>query len=431
MQEETKLNKYDYLDLIYEEPYKIGQWLGFDLLTELHNDWLQDMIFGEDDETLLAHRGSYKTTCLSVAFTLIMITFPNKNIIFTRKTDDDVKEIIKQTGKMLQSTLIKHIVYKIYGIELKLLEESAFNITTNLMTAAKGASQLLGAGIKTSLTGKHADLVFTDDIVNVKDRISKAERDLIKIQYQELQNIKNRDGRIFNTGTPWHKEDTIATLMPNKKVYDCYSTGLIPREVLEKVRQSMTPSLFSANYEMKHIADAEALFTNPTFATAELLKELNTTAEVLISNGIGHIDASYGGEDGTAFTIAKKLRDGRIVMLGKRWNKHINLCLGEIKALYDYFKVGTIYCERNADKGYLKDELLKNGFIADDYHESTNKFIKISTYLKKQWANVIWLEDTDPDYINEILDYTENAEHDDAPDSAASILRELNDGWLI
>lgn len=419
--QEKELTKYDYLDLIYEEPYKIGQWLGFNLLTELHNEWLKDMIFNPNDETLLAHRGSYKTTCLSVAFALIMIIFPNKNIIFTRKTDDDVKEVIKQTAKMLKSPLIRYIARKIYEKDLVLIEESAFSITTNLMTATKGASQILGAGIKTSLTGKHADLVFTDDIVNVKDRISKAERDLIKLQYQELQNIKNRDGRIFNTGTKWHKQDAIEELMPNKKIYDCYSTGLIPRSTLENIRQSMTPSLFAANYELKHIADAEALFTNPTF----------TNDSKLIENGIGHIDASYGGEDGTAFTIAKKQKDGKIVMLGKRWNKHINLCLGEIKALYDYYKVGTIYCERNADKGYLKDELLSNGFIADDYHESTNKFIKISTYLKKQWVNVLWLEETDPDYINEILDYTENAEHDDAPDSAASILRELNDSWLI
>lgn len=419
--QEKELTKYDYLDLIYEEPYKIGQWLGFDLLTELHNEWLQDMIFGEDDETLLAHRGSYKTTCLSVAFALIMITFPNDDTIFTRKTDDDVKEIIKQTGKILKHPLMKYIVFKIYGVDLKLVEENAFSITTNLMTSSRGSSQLLGAGIKTSLTGKHAKRIFTDDIVNVKDRISKAERDLIKLQYQELQNIKNRDGRIFNTGTKWHKQDAIEELMPNVKIYDCYSTGLINREKIEEIRQSMTPSLFAANYELKHIADGDALFTNPTF-----INECE-----LIENGIGHIDASYGGEDGTAFTIAKKQKDGKIVMLGKRWNKHINLCLGEIKAMYDFYKVGTIYCERNADKGYLKDELLSNGFIADDYHESTNKFIKISSYLKKQWVNVLWLEETDPDYINEILDYTENAEHDDAPDSAASILRELNDSWLI
>ena len=55
-----------------------------------------------------------------------------------------------------------------------------------------------------------------------------------------------------------------------------------------------------------------------------------------------------------------------------------------------------------------------------------NKFIKISTYLRKYWHLIIWLEDTDKEYIAEILDYTENAEHDDAPDSAASLLRTLS-----
>ena len=209
MQEE-KLTKYDYLDLIHEEPYKIGHWLGFTDLTELHNEWLKDMIFGEDDETILSHRGSYKTTCVSLAFALKMIVKPNRTTIFIRKADDDVKEVINQVSKILNSFLIRYIVRKIYGIDLVLLEDSAFAITTNLMTSTRGASQLLGLGIKTSITGKHADDVFTDDIVNIKDRISKAERDLIKTSYMELQNIKNRGGRIFNTGTPWHKEDAIS-----------------------------------------------------------------------------------------------------------------------------------------------------------------------------------------------------------------------------
>ena len=54
-----------------------------------------------------------------------------------------------------------------------------------------------------------------------------------------------------------------------------------------------------------------------------------------------------------------------------------------------------------------------------------NKYIKISSYLKAYWNKIEWLEDTDPDYMNEILDYTENAEHDDSPDSAASMIRKF------
>ena len=59
------------------------------------------------------------------------------------------------------------------------------------------------------------------------------------------------------------------------------------------------------------------------------------------------------------------------------------------------------------------------------YHESMNKFVKISTYLRKHWKNIVWFEETDPEYINEILDYSEFAEHDDSPDSAASLIRKL------
>jgi hypothetical protein len=345
---------------------------------------------------------------------------PNKNIIFLRKTDDDVKEVLRQVSKIMDSALYRFFVNKLFGVSLKFTEISSFNLTTNLTTSAKGASQLLGLGIKSSITGKHADIVITDDIVNIRDRISKAERDLIKTSYMELQNIKNRGGRIINTGTPWHKEDAIS-IMPNKFTYDCYSTGIIDRLVLENIRQSMTPSLFAANYELKHIADSEALFDAPRF----------TNDEKSLENGVCHIDASYGGADGTAFTGIKLCKD-KFTVLGKRWNKHVDDCLSEIEALQEHFKLGSYRCEKNADKGYLAKELRRRGKIVYAYSENMNKFIKISTYLRKEWPNILFLESTDPDYINEILDYTENAEHDDSPDSLASIIRELTgkNKWL-
>ena len=74
-----------YIDLIIDEPYKIGHWVGFNDLTSLHNEWIQMMMFSKDDETLLAHRGSYKTTCLSIAIALLMLLKPNMTIIFLRK----------------------------------------------------------------------------------------------------------------------------------------------------------------------------------------------------------------------------------------------------------------------------------------------------------------------------------------------------------
>lgn len=407
--------KQEILDLLWNEPYKIGHWVGFKDLTTLHNEWLRSFLYANDDQTLLAHRGSYKTTDLSLFLALHTVEKPNENVMFFRKTDDDVTEVIIQSQKILKSGAMKEIVRQLYGTELELLKENTSEIHTNLCTSTRGVSQVVGLGIGTSITGKHADIVVTDDIVNIKDRISKAERDKTKIQYMELQNICNRGGRFINTGTPWHKEDAIS-IMPNVIKYDCYSTGLIKRDKLEELRHSMSDSLFAANYELKHIADKDAMFKEPIF----------TADETLIYDGFAHIDAAYDGEDGTAFTIFKKYEDGKIIGFGKRWDKHVDDCIEQIKMYHNRFRAGTIECEDNADKGYLRKELKGMGLPVHGYHESMNKFMKISTYLRKNWKNIIWLEETDPEYINEILDYSETAEHDDSPDSAASLLRKMD-----
>lgn len=402
------------LDLLWNEPYKIGHWVGFKDLTTLHNEWLRSFLYADADQTLLAHRGSYKTTDLSLFLAIHTVIKPNENVMFFRKTDDDVTEVLTQSQKILKSGSMQKIVFDLYDTELQLLKENNSEIHTNLCTSTKGISQVVGLGIGTSITGKHADIVITDDIVNLKDRVSKAERERTKIQYMELQNIRNRGGRFINTGTPWHKEDAIS-IMPNVRKYDCYSTGLITRDKLEDLRQSMSDSLFAANYELKHIADKDAMFKEPKF----------TKEKELIYGGFAHIDAAYDGADGTAYTIMKKLSDGRIIGLGKRWDKHVDDCIGEIGVYHKMLRAGSVSCEKNADKGYLAKELRGLGYSVTTYSETMNKFVKISTYLRSNWKNIIWLEDTDPEYINEILDYSENAEHDDSPDSAASLLRKM------
>ena len=399
--------------LLLNEPVKIGYAVGFDKLTALHNRWIIDMIRGTQDKTLQAHRGSYKTTCVSIALACIFVLLPNKKTLFLRKTDADVKEVIRQVRNILLSPPMQEAARLIHGKDMVLITQTASELSSNLPGDSKGTSQIVAMGINGSITGKHFDRIFTDDIVNVQDRTSKAERDRTKIVYQELQNIRNRGGRIFNTGTPWSKDDCFS-LMPNIERYDCYSTGLISEEQLQVIREAMTASLFAANYELRHIASDDVIFTSPQTGADPALAE----------QGICHIDASYGGEDGTAFTICKK-SCGKYYIYGRLWQKHVDDCLPEIIRLRNAFNAGIIYCERNADKGYLAKTLRDKGERADTYQESTNKFVKITSYLKSEWKNVVFVAGTDAEYINQICDYTENAEHDDAPDSAASIVRKL------
>lgn len=394
-------------------PYALGHMIGFTKLTPLHNEWIKRMTSGEEDETLQAHRGSYKTTCVSLALAIIMVTKPKKKIMFMRKTDTDTKEIIAQVKKILLSPYMQAFAMAIHDKPLILVKASATEITTNLTDDPRGTSQLFSIGIGGSLTGKHFDIIFTDDIVNIEDRTSKAERERTKLMYQELQNVKNRGGRIFNTGTPWHKEDAF-TLMPEPVKYDCYQTGLISEEELAELRERLTASLFAANYELKHIAADDVIFANPV-----------TGADPsLVEQGICHIDAAYGGEDSTAFTACKK-RDGKYYILGRIWRKHVDDCEDECISIRKAINAGKIYCEDNGDKGYLAKDLRSKGERVVRYHEDMNKFLKITSYLKAVWKDVVFVAGTDPEYINQICEYNENADHDDAPDSASSIVRVL------
>lgn len=400
-----------WLKLVRYNPKAFGIEAGFKDLGEIHNDWLKSFLFSKDDFTLQAHRGSYKTTCLAIAIALIIVLYPSKNIIMVRKADDDVKEIVMQVKKILKSDMVKSLIWVLYRTELMLTTSSVYEIDTNLKTSPRGASQLVGLGSKTSITGKHADIVITDDIININDRISQAERERTKLTYQELENVKNKGGRFINTGTPWHKEDAFV-LMKNINRFDCYSTGILKPADIQDKREKMTPSLFAANYELKHIADEDTLFSNPVVDDGA-----NTE---LIYDGICHVDASYGGGDNTAFTILKEQADGKIYVYGMLSEKHVDDCLEFIEGKRKLYRAGTLYLESNADKGYLAEKI---STPINLYHEATNKYIKISTYLRERWKDIIFTADTDKEYINQVLDYSENAEHDDAPDSLASLLR--------
>lgn len=403
---------------LIEHPAEFGRRVGFTKLRDdLHGEWIKQMLWRDTDQTKQAHRGSYKTSCLEVAMALLCMTQRDKNVIFLRKTDNDVAEVMQAVQSILLHPLTQAVSQVMTGKPLELYTATNKKITTSYYAHPGGAPQILGIGVGGSLTGKHGDIIITDDIVNRLDRQSRAERERTKLIYQELQNLRNPGGRFINTGTPWHKEDAFS-LMPMPEKWDCYQTGLLSKQKIEELRMQMAPSLFAANYELRHIASDGALFDT----SRPIVPEENEEGVHLLRNGIAHIDAAYGGEDGTAFTCCQMV-GGKIYIYGKLWQSHVDTVLNMALAEANRLMCGPVYCELNGDKGYLSKEIRNRGGYAFGYTESQNKYIKISTYLKKWWSNVVFVKGTDPAYIEQIMDFTDSAEHDDAPDSAATCCR--------
>lgn len=403
----------DALHFLLDHPVQAGKWCGFTKLQEqLHGPWIQNMVCGQGDATLLAHRNSYKTTCLTLAIALRMILYPRQNILFFRKTDDDVLEVIRQVRTLMTSAPMRILSARIWGEAVLPLRGDMHQITTTAYQAPRGAPQLLGMGIGSSLTGKHADILFTDDIVNLQDRISPAERQRTKEVYMELQNIRIPGGRLLNTGTPWHPEDAIS-LMPAPQRFNVYETGLFTPDQISGLKAAMSPSLFAANYELRHTPAEDALFSSLPPQGEE---------DALVLDGIAHVDAAYGGEDQCALTLGQ-LRGDTLYLMGQLRPGHVDQHLNRWLDLCREMRCAPIHVETNGDKGYLAREIRRRGMAVRLYAERMNKGVKIATYLRGWWPKIRFTKSTDEGYIRQILDYTEHAVHDDAPDSAACICR--------
>lgn len=400
------------LKTLKEHPSVFLRMVGFERKCEVYDEWMKMMVFGKDDETIQASRGTGKTTCVSGALSEIMFLYPSDKIAFMRKTDIDVKEVISQVRKMLEHPSTKALTQIIWGRPVELTVSTQSELSTNLNNDPRGAAQLIGMGISGSITGKHFDRIFTDDIVNTRDRASRAERERTKLVYMELQNVKNRGGRIFNTGTPWHISDAFS-VMPEAKKWDWRSLPeIISEEEAAHIKARMTPSLWAANYELRHIPSDDVIFTDP----------ITGADQSMVEGGEAHVDAAYYGEDYTAFTACQK-HDGKYYVYGRIWRKHVEDVTPFIIQEIERLRLTRLHMEDNADKGYALVPFRKAGIKCIPYHESMNKYIKCVTYGKTAWPDVVFVRGTDEAYIDQICDYTEDAEHDDSIDSLSSLLQ--------
>lgn len=293
-----------------KDPLRLARALGHPDLKNVNGQWMKMILNGKKDMTLQAHRNSYKSTCLAVCMALMCVEQGDKNILLLRKTASLVRDTLRSVRRILEDPLFRSLCLESRGQEPRLLSCTGMSLTTSFYTAPRGCSQLQGISVGTDMTGMHADIIVTDDIVSQKDRWSAAERERTALVYQELQNIRTRGGRIINIGTPWHREDCFR-LMPEPRKYDCYKTHILSARELDGIRSRMAPSLFAANYELRLIADEDALFTGPVrYAAFSLLPP----------GGFAQVDASYGGSDRTALTLIARDNEG-IVMLGKLFKK--------------------------------------------------------------------------------------------------------------
>jgi phage terminase large subunit-like protein len=87
------------------------------------------------------------------------------------------------------------------------------------------------AGIGTSITGLHYDVIILDDVVVLENSQSEAERAKVETWYSLLSSIKNTDSVTKAVGTRYHPKDLYNSMMDMMvEIYDGDGNGEVIRE---------------------------------------------------------------------------------------------------------------------------------------------------------------------------------------------------------
>jgi hypothetical protein len=415
----------DYLENIRKYPHLIGHLVGKTKLTEIHSDWIKYIwdsehvpdLNGEfkNHRSLMGHRGSYKTTAITEIGCIWWLLFhPNDRIAIIRKPYTEAAKTLWTIKKYMQTEAIRALFYKTHGIfpDFAVKKENKLSFVFKKIITKEGNIDCYS--IDGNYTGNHYDKILCDDIIILRDRISRAERENTKEGCRELiTNIIDPNKQCMFVGTPWHEHDAWEILPPAIK-FSADKTGILSAAELEEKKSRTTSVLFSINYKLEYTKDEGAIFQNPFYDHWDW-KATDT---------IAHLDAKFKGNHTAALTFySTRTIDGRPQMTGWIFHENVKEKTNWIVDQCKRMRSKKLYIENNPDKGYTGDVLKSAGLNVNEYAECANKHVKIVTFLKDLWKDVVWDNNVDPEYMNQILDYKEGEEPDDAPDSAASIIR--------
>ena len=401
------------IDGLLEQPHKLGHLLGFTDLQPFHSEWIKAYWLGSD--ALQAHRNSFKTTsCIEVGYLWYSLLYPESTVLLIREEMTNAMNTVVAISQLLQGPEMLYLYRELYGIKdfvLKKDNKDSIVLPTKRVVTIEGS--LDSSGVGSSLTGRHYDKIICDDIITVKDRISKATRDQKKLFIMELENIKKSSGSISISGTPWHKDDGFS-LFDNIRKFPIGSIHIpgMTAERVEEIRKRTTASLFAANYMLKHISNENRIFPDPVYGEFKCISPM------------AWLDPAYNGTNCTALTMVDDIA-GTLYVKGWVWRQDVTELYDKIVTILGNHSCGSLYVETNADKGLSVRDLSRVYPAVIGKNEHENKHIKIVSWAKQYWPDIVFASDCQDEYLTQVLDYEEGQEPDDAPDSLASMIREI------
>ena len=260
----------DFLKLVIDQPHYLGWLIGKDKLNSLHSEWIKYCWDSNEPRALMAFRGGYKSTAIDVVGIIRWFLIkPNERIALIRKSFNDASTVVSAVKQAMEMPEVKELFKVAHGFYPKATMAKEGKLRYNFKTTITPEVSLTAHGIDGSLTGMHYDKIICDDIITLKDRISKAERERTKEIVNELAtNIIDPGKGSLWIGTPWHKEDAWEEInkFADIAMYPITQYNFLGEKAVEDKRRTTTPFLFAANYELEIHKYETSLFSEPNMA---------------------------------------------------------------------------------------------------------------------------------------------------------------------
>lgn len=215
------------LEDIYKYPYLLGDALGYNLLEEIHGNWIKEAWESKDDITHLSFKCSYKTTAITIVGSIWWILFhPEDTILVVTPTAWTSDRIFREIKRNYEHENIKIIYYgnSVYDIKIKdKWSKVSMSLNTKLQDTTEGnidqssMPNLMNSWDINNESRKY-DKIICDGLVDHRDSFSEHERSKKIPWLNRLKSLLKPDGNIIHVGTPHHKDD-FYSLTPNHRIY--------------------------------------------------------------------------------------------------------------------------------------------------------------------------------------------------------------------
>jgi hypothetical protein len=172
---------------------------------DLHDDLAAYLEKSGKHKLILIPRGHLKSSIVTIAWTIQqLLRNPNTRVLIRNAVWDQSRRFLGQIQGYLEDSELPTIFGAFHNAKVIWTKEECEIAQRKVK---KASPTIMTAGIETSLTGLHFDIIVDDDLVNDKNTSTKEQIQKVIDVYNDSFNLLDRGGQHVVIGTRWNHKD--------------------------------------------------------------------------------------------------------------------------------------------------------------------------------------------------------------------------------